>query len=384
MSAASGLHSLYMLSDATSRSISPENPTGEKAMGARATIADGSAGRAARNLGEGWKVNPFVVINPGSTWTLGEGSGSGVIKHIWMTLGGATDYRSAILRIYWDDEATPSVEVPVGDFFASGWGKGNEPIINSAAVAVNPGSGFNAFWPMPFRRKFRATLENRSDKRLVAFYTLDYSLERVPRDAAYFHAQFRLANRLKAGDVFTILDGVKGTGQYVGTYLGHGAFSPGWWGEGEVKFYIDGDADHPTINGTGEEDYFLGSYDYDKVNASGKRHETAFSSLYSGFYPVRDIDWQTEYFRAGAERRNGEYRWHIVDPIRFKDGLRVTIQNLGWTGAKQTAVVGNGTYLPLADYLASVAFWYQTEPHAPFPLLPSDRELALPPLAAPQ
>lgn len=375
---------IYMLVPGVSRSISPENLTGEKGMGARATIETGTAGPAARNLGQGWKVNPYINIKAGDTFVLGEAAGPGVIKHIWMTLGGAAEYRSAILRFYWDDETTPSVEAPAGDFFAAGWGRGKEPLINSAMVAVNPGSGFNSFWPMPFRGKFRATIENRSKLPLRIYYQIDYSLEQVPHDAGYFHAQFRLSNRLEAKQVHTILDGVSGRGQYVGTYLGHGAFSPGWWGEGEVKFYIDGDKEFPTIAGTGEEDYFLGSYDYFRRDASGKRFEQAFSTLYSGFYPVAPIDLSTEYFKENSERRNGEYRWHIQDPIKFSSDLRVTIQSLGWEGANIGSISGKGTYLPQEDYLASVAYWYQAEPHAPFPQLPDDAHLAIPPLKGAQ
>ncbi|MDP3737342.1 MAG: DUF2961 domain-containing protein [Hyphomonadaceae bacterium] len=374
-----GVQSLFLLSGAQSRSISPENLTGAKGMGGRTTLENGSAKAAAQNLGLGWKVNPYVQIAPGSTFVMGETDGPGIINHIWMTLGGTAEYRSAILRIYWDGETTPSVEAPVGDFFASGWGKGNEPLIDSSVVAVNPGSGFNSYWQMPFRKKFRMTMENRSAKPLTIYYQIDYSLQAVPANAAYFHAQFRMVDRLKAKNVYTILDGVKGEGHYVGTYLGHGAFSPGWWGEGEIKFYLDGDTDFPTINGTGEEDYFLGSYIYVKRDAKGVPHEINYSTAYAGFYAVKPVDWATEYFKPDFERRNGQYRWHIMDPVRFGEDLKVTIQSIGWDGATNEKILGNGTYLPLEDYLASVAFWYQAEPHAPFPALPVDQAMQLAP-----
>jgi len=374
-----GVQSLFLLSDAQSRSISPENLTGAKGMGGRTELKDGSAKAAAQALGLGWKVNPYIQIAPGSTFTMGESDGPGVINHIWMTLGGTAEYRSAILRIYWDDEAAPSVEAPVGDFFASGWGKGNEPAIDSSVVAVTSGSGFNSFWQMPFRKKFRVTMENRSSKPLTIYYQIDYSLASVPANAAYFHAQFRMVDRLKAKDVYTILDGVTGEGHYVGTYLGHAAFSPGWWGEGEIKFYLDGDTDFPTINGTGEEDYFLGSYSYAKRDAKGVPHETSYSTAYAGFYGVKPVDWMTEYFKPDSERRSGQYRWHVMDPVRFRHDLRVTIQSIGWVGATNEKVIGDRIYLPLEDYLASVAFWYQAEPHAPFPALPSDQAMQLAP-----
>lgn len=369
---------VFMISNAQSRSISPENLTGGKGMAARTGVKEGSAGYAARELGIGWKVNPYMDIAPGETLKLGEAAGPGVIEHIWMTLGGGADYRSAILRIYWDGEASPSVESPVGDFFASGWGRGNEPLINSAVVAVNPGSGFNSFWQMPFRKTFRATLENRSQSRLRVYYSINYALQPVAKNAGYFHAQFRQVDRMKAKEVYTLLDGVQGRGQYVGTYLSHGAYGAGWWGEGEVKFYLDGDVEFPTIASTGEEDYFLGSYDFIKRDASGARRETNFSGLYSGFYALKPVGFaDPEYFQEGVERRVGEYRWHLRDPIRFSRNLKVTIQNLGWEGAKPGAVIGNGAYRALEDYLASVAYWYQAEPHAVFPALPSEEALKL-------
>jgi len=371
---ASSMDSIYLLNSAKSHSIGPENPTGEKGQGSKADLSTGSASHAAKDLGLGWKVNPYLNVPPGSTVALAQFKGEGMINHIWMTLGGKADYRSAILRIYWDDEKSASVESPVGDFFGAGWGRKSEPKINSAAIAVNSGSGFNSFWPMPFRKSFRMTLENRSSMPLVIYYEVSFAESPVPARAAFFHAQFRLIDRLQVGTVYTIVDGIHGQGQYVGTSLSHGARSPGWWGEGEVKFYIDGDSSNPTINGTGEEDYFLGSYGYMRPagqlpNGNPKPREENFSSLYSGFYSVVPLEQSDPAYWSGAERRIGEYRWHIVDPIRFDRDLRVTIQGLGWK------MDGTFTYLPLQDSYASVAYWYQVEPHAPFPTLPGDAEI---------
>lgn len=370
-----GIGELYRLSDAVSRSISPENLTGEKGQGSRTPVERGSASDAAKDLGTGWKVNPYVIVFPGNKLTLGEASGPGVINHIWMTLGDP-NYRSSILRIYWDDETTPSVETPVGDFFAAGFGRDAAPVIDSAVVAVNSGSGLNSFWQMPFRKKFRIEIENRGKTPVPIYYQIDYALQPVPRDAAYFHAQFRMVDRLQPKAVYTLLDGVKGQGHYVGTYLTHSAFSPGWWGEGEVKFYLDGDTDYPTINTTGEEDYFLGSYGFRRPDAQKKLQEVDFSSAYSGFHVFNKTDMWTEYYLEGRERRIGEYRWHVMDPVRFKSDLKVTIQALGWQYPPLR-------YLPLKDGFSSVAYWYQAEPHAPFPALPSDAALAWKPLQQP-
>jgi hypothetical protein len=345
------LSNLYRLSDAKSRSISPENPTGEKGKGGMAT--QGTGANAARDLGQGWKVSPSVAIEPGVTYTVAEINGAGTIQHIWMTPTG--NWRLSILRIYWDDEKEPSVEVPVGDFFAMGWGKYAR--ISSLAVCVNPGSGFNTYWPMPFRQKARITMENLDAKPMKLYFQVDYTQGPVPRDAAYFHAQFRRTNPLPAKQVFTIADGIQGRGQFVGTYMAWGVHNNGWWGEGEIKFYMDGDSEFPTINGTGTEDYFNGAYDFE---VNGKYEE--FTSPYSGLPQVIRPDGLYQ-----SQERFGLYRWHIVDPVRFDHDLRVTIQDLGWQSG--------GRYLPLTDDISSTAFWYQTEPHAAFPKLPGPDQL---------
>ncbi len=350
---ANGLSNIFRTSDAKSFSISPENFTGEKGKGGMAT--EGVASAAARDLGRGWKVNPFVVIEPGKTFTLGEITGAGSVQHIWMTPTG--NWRFSIIRMYWDDETEPSVEVPVGDFFAMGWGK--YAPITSLAICVNPGSAFNSYWPMPFRRKAKFTMENLDARPMRVYYQIDFTRTQIPTDAAYFHAQFRRVNPLPYKDVYTILDKVKGKGQYVGTYMAWGVKNNGWWGEGEIKFYMDGDKEFPTINGTGTEDYFNGSYNFE--NQEKKQYEP-FSSPYSGLIQVIKPDglYQTQ-------QRFGLYRWHIPDPVRFDSDLRVTIHALGWRNDRR--------YLPLTDDISSVAYWYQMEPHAPFPKLPSKDEL---------
>jgi hypothetical protein len=342
---------LYRLSKAKTLSISPENLTGAKGKGGMAT--EGSASQAARDLGQGWKVNPFITIAAGQTFTLGSIEGAGEIQHIWMTPTG--NWRLSILRLYWDGEKSPSVEVPVGDFFAMGWGKYSK--ISSLAVCVNPGSAFNSYWAMPFRRAAKITLENLDDKPMRIYYQIDYTQAPVPSDAAYFHAQFRRVNPLPYKDVYKILDGVRGKGQYVGTYLAWGVHNNGWWGEGEVKFFIDGDQQFPTINGTGTEDYFNGSYNFENKEAG--KYEP-FTSPYSGLVQVLEPDGLYQ-----SQQRFGLYRWHIPDPVRFESDLSVTIQALGWQSGRR--------YLPLMDDISSVAFWYQTEPHTAFPALP-DRD----------
>ncbi len=354
------MDNLFMTSDAKSRSISPENFNGEKGKGGMATTGTGAG--ASRDLGKGWKVSPSVVIKAHTTFTVAEITGSGAIKHIWMTPTG--NWRYSILRFYWDDETTPSVEVPVGDFFGMGWGQYSH--LNSLAVCVNPGSGFNCYWTMPFRKKCRITMENIDEHDMVLYYQVDYTLTDVPKDAAYFHAQFRRTNPLPYKQDYVLVDSIVGKGQYVGTYLAYGAHNNGWWGEGEIKFFMDDDKDNPTINGTGTEDYFCGAYDFDtrKRNAAGveETNYTEFSTAYTGLPQVIKGDGH-----YGIAQRFGMYRWHITDPIRFDKNLKVTIQALGWRS--------EGRYLPLQDDIASVVYWYQLEPHNHFPALPDKDHL---------
>ncbi len=341
------ISNLYLTSQAQSRSICPENFTGEKGKAAMAT--EGTGKNAAGDLGQGWKVSPSVHIPPGTTFTLAEIEGPGAIQHIWMTPTG--NWRTSIIRFYWDGESEPSIECPVGDFFACGWGKYCQ--VTSLAVCVNPGSAFNCYWPMPFRRKAKITMENTAEKQMTLYYQIDYALGQVPAEAAYLHAQFRRENPLKSKGLYTILDGVEGRGHYVGTYMAWEVRSPGWWGEGEIKFYIDGDREFPTICGTGTEDYFCGSYNFE--NRETKKYQV-FCTPYTGLAQVLPPD---EIYKPG--QRFGLYRWHIADPIRFEKDLRVTIQALGWQQG--------GRYLQLEDDIASVAFWYQQEPHRKFPPL---------------
>ncbi len=352
------LGNLSRLSHAQTRSISPENFTGEK--GKAGMSIDGPALKAARDLGQGWKVSPYVRIKPGETFTLADVQGMGAIQHIWMTPAGA--WRFAILRFYWDGEKEPSIETPLGDFYACGWGRFAQ--VSSLAVCVNPGSGLNSYWQMPFRKSFKVTLENIAEDMFTIYYQIDYTLTEVPQDAAYLHAQFRRVNPLPYKEVYTLLDGVKGWGHYVGTYMAWGVNNNNWWGEGEIKFYIDGDSKFPTICGTGTEDYFCGSYDFDTRRPDGTVQYTEFTTPYAGLPQVIRGDGHYD-----IQQRFGLYRWHIMDPIRFEKDLRVTIQALGWRSG--------GRYLPLQDDIASVAYWYQAEPHAAFPKLPSKDALEI-------
>jgi len=348
---------LSRLSDAVTRSISPENFTGEKGKGGMAT--EGTGAKAARDLGQGWKISPSVHVQPGETFEMADIQGQGAIQQIWLTPTG--HWRFSILRIYWDDSETPAVECPVGDFFACGWQRYAQ--VSSLAVCVNPGSAFNCYWEMPFRKRARITLTNIAEDPMTLYFQVNYTLTDVPEDCAYFHAQFRRTNPLPYKDVYTILDGVEGKGHYVGTYMAWQVNNTQWWGEGEIKFYMDGDTDFATIVGTGTEDYFCGSYNFDLSFVKGLDREgyTEFTTPYAGLPQVIKPDGLYD-----SQQRFGMYRWHIPDPIRFEEDLRVTIQALGW----RTRTSEGRRYLPMQDDIASVAFWYQTLPTSPFPELP--------------
>lgn len=355
------LGTLPLLSNAVSRSISAENMTGAKGEGGKAT--EGTGLSAARNLGKGWKVSPCIEIAPGDTVTIADIEGPGQIQMIWMTgyVG-----RDLILRFYWDNQEMPSVECPQADFFACGWFDNAQSVTNgqfkqlcSQMICVNPNRGMSCYWPMPFKKHCKLTVENRGESPRFLFYQISYTLTEVPEDIGYFHAQYRQARPLAAMTDYTIVDGITGKGQYVGTALSVGLNGNGrWWGEGEVKFFFDGDKKYPTICGTGTEDYFLGAYDWD---VEGK-YQT-YNSPYAGMFYVNEPDGT-----YNSQQRFSMYRWHVIDPVRFENDLKVTIQDLGW--------FRDGRYMPRQDDFSSVAYWYQTLPTPPtFPKLPDVDEL---------
>jgi len=344
-----GLGMLPVMVEAESRQVSPENPTGEKGMGARATPNPSDPNlpfsAASADLGQGWKVNPFCKPKVGETLVIMDVEGPGVIEHIWIATEAnwVNNGRGCVLRFYWDHEDSPSIEVPLTDFFAVG----NDRFapVNSLPVIVSPTATLNCYWPMPFRRHARVTFTNELSRTLnILAYQIDFLKTEVPEQVGYFHAQWRRATTQRSSPVHTILDGVRGKGRYVGTFLAWAQLSEGWFGEGEVKFYLDGDSEFPTICGTGTEDYFGGSYGFPEV----------YSTAYTGNTLKRE--------EGNGPRKWSLYRWHIMDPVSFRRDLRVDVQALGWWP--------NNRYQPLADDIASVAYWYQSEPHAPFPKFP--------------
>lgn len=360
------LENIAKFKKATTRLITAENVYGLKGAGGKAipfgdqgekvdqiaqlSGADDYSSKAARELGQKWKVRPSLMLAAGAETTLMDVACSGAITHIWFTYD-AKYARDLIFRCYWDGEEKPSVESPAGDFFCAPFCKSIR--VASVPINVNPTNGLNCYLPMPFRSHARITIENRNPAEVNFYYAISFEERDVAPDEAYFHAQFRRQNPT-SGDDYVILDGVKGRGQYIGTSLGWQQNSEGWWGEGEVKMFIDGDDEFPTYIGTGTEDYFGGAWCF-----NGN-----YSSPFLGYQDLSNALDSRETNRVG--NRHAMYRFHIADPIRFEKDLRVTIQTLGWRS--------EGRYLKLRDDICSVAYWYQSEPHAAFPTCPTRDE----------
>jgi hypothetical protein len=339
---------IWRLEQGVTRSVSPENFSGAPGAGGMATTGTGAG--AARELGQGWKVSPSIDLPAGVTATLADVAGPAVIRHLWLTTDRGS-LRALVLRMYWDAEPEPSVEVPLGDFFCNGWD--DLALVGSEMIVVAPAGGLNSYWPMPFRRHARITLENRGGHGVPVYYQITYSEQDLPASTGYLHATFRRSAPLGAPAVHTIVREIRGQGHYVGTYLAIEPGAAGWWGEGELKFFLDGDGEFPTICGTGTEDYFGGAWNFD-VNGRYFPYSTAFLGLVQVLPPEQIYQ---------PDQRFGAYRWHVPDPIRFERDLRVSVQALGWRSL--------GRYRPLENAdIATTALWYQTEPHVPHDPLP--------------
>lgn len=346
------LENLGRLDQYKSYSICPENPGGEHGQACRAE--SGTGAYFSRKLGKGFKMSPSVEIKSGEACVLGEIQGGGEINHIWMTCPVGA-WRDLILECFWDGEETPSVQVPAGDFFCNGW---CEPsLVNSLPIVAAPRGGFNSYWTMPFRKSARLVLKNLYHKDCIVYYQIDYAKGGSEEKNAYFHAQFRRTNPTHNRIPHTILDGVKGTGYYVGTYLAWQSNSCDWWGEGEVKFYLEGDEEYPSICSTGTEDYFGGAYNFEQPLGT----YCVYSTPYLGLSQVISPDGMYQ-----SQQRFGMYRWHIQDRIRFDEKIKVTVQPLGVRCSSQ--------YMCLQEDIASTACWYQTEPHKAFPALPTEEQ----------
>lgn len=382
------MNELYRLKEGETRSISPENLTGAKGAGGMAET--GIAIRSSLNggLGKGWKVNPCIRMTPGQTVTIADIKDSGVINHIWMTLNYKFN-RSLILRMYWDESEDPSVQVPIGDFFCNGYKEIN--LVNSANITVAPANGLNSYFPMPFRKGAKITVENVSDKTFLFFYQISYTLKEVEEDARYFHASFKRFNPTKLKEPTPLLDKVKGEGHFVGMYLAWKTNNRKWWGEGEIKFYIDKD-EYPTICGTGTEDYFGGAWNFEYP----KGRHCDYTSPYLGFSQANRRRkftrlghfWHKNISKRGIYWKGARfnmYRWHNLDPIIFKEDFKIEVMDMGIGYSTKEIRKKNqdaGAYDDLKGWriiakyigyraqqsdIAATSYWYQTMPSQALP-----------------
>ena len=365
------LTSITKLTTGKTRLFSAENVYGEKGKGGMAKVEatpqpetvkigqiwDGP-NLCSRDLGQKWKVRPCITLPSGSTTTIMDTSGPGRITHIWITVDQKA-FRDIIIRMYWDGEDMPSVESPLGDFFCCGFSKALK--IAAIPINVNPTGGLNCYFPMPFRKYAKITVENRAPKDQGGFfYAISMDEDVVGPDEAYFHAKFRRENPLAYMFDYLIVDGIEGKGHYVGTQMCWQQNNSGWWGEGEFKAFIDGDKEFPSYCGTGTEDYFGGAWCYyDNYSAPFMGYQDMMNAGYYGEDKKRPPN--------ELGNRHSMYRFHIMDPIRFEKDFMATMQAIGWRS--------EGRYLPLCDDIASVAYWYQAEPHKKFECLGSRDDL---------
>ena len=323
---------LYRIKNRQSFGFSAENPTGQKNGGTKGKDCE--------------KLRPCIQIAPGETVTLCDTDGPGMITHIWFT--GYVGH-SFVMRIYWENEEFPSVEAPISAFFGCAYDEnfkdrdGNYIVLNSAKILTAPGRGFNSYWEMPFEKHCRITMENRSKKEETLYYMISGWYGEIPQDAGYFHAAYRQEHPVTKGRAYTIIDGIEGRGCFAGLTLATGMNGNNTcWVEGEAKMYIDEDQ-YPSMNYTGTEDYFCGSYGFGN-DIILNRYQT-FSGMYTGLFAIMGDN--REFYNG--QQRFLLYRFHEKDPVYFSKNFKMTIDNLGWTG-------------PRYDDYTSVAYWYLEKP----------------------
>jgi hypothetical protein len=326
-----------------SRSICFENPTG----------APGEGGKAASKLGVGRKGAPSITLKAGQEVQLCDIEGPGTIRHIWMT-GPRTpaSLRSVVIRAWWDGQEHPSIECPIGDFM--GFAHGKVMPYFSAVHSLGRNAGMNIWLPMPFAKKARLTLTNEGKANVALFYQIDYTIkDNHPSDVGRLHVLFRRENPTTEKQDFEMLPKRTGKGRYIGALLGIRNLHPGqWWGEGEIKIFMDGDTEFPTIVGTGSEDYVGLSYGMQQT-----------PHLYNGCcLCLNSTDWSREDLDKNKENANfiSMYRWHLPDPIYWEKEVRITIQQIAWQkGLAETQ-----------DDWSTATFWYEPVPSAALPALP--------------
>lgn len=348
------LDDLYKQSGVVTRMISAENPTGEKGKACldEPNPDDPRLFWSKNSLGKGYKVCPFITLEANSKIDIANVRGSGVIRQIFLT-SDREKFSELVIRIYWDDEKEPSVECPLGMFFCMGHDRFPH-LVSSMPVTVAPHRGCNCYWRMPYKKGFRIEIENEGDtKTWILAYKVIFTEEEV-NDVAYFHATYRHTLTTPENPTHIILDDVNGEGLYVGTYLAWTELHERWWGEGEVKFYIDDDKEYPSICDNGTEDYFGGAWNFGGYGIVKDSKEIVFQSPYLGLSLAHVEDDCPKHFSM--------HRFHIEDPIGFKKNIKVTVDTIGW---KEDF----SKYEHHDEDVKSVAFFYQKEPHKPYKTL---------------
>ncbi len=349
-----GLWSLHVRCSADDVLGNLATPQDGRSMRATSTFREGARGEydpAAPPKGDRDEKSNYdnFRVAPGATNVLMDVNGPGIITHMWLTFlgpepqewakAGSATHQEMLLRIYWDGSKRPGVEAPVGDFFANCFGRRDEVV--SLPVIVDHGNAYNCFWRMPFRKSARIEIVNQSDKPInLLYYNIDWiKKDRVPKDTPYFFAQYRQEYPVQGGQDYVLLD-TKGKGHYVGTVLAVRTRSPAWFGEGDEKIYIDGEA-KPSIWGTGTEDYFLSAWGLKKT-----------------LTPYFGVPYFDQWGIVGGH--TSAYRWHLNDPIVFQKGIRVTFEHFGWISPDENPKHETTSWNEREDDYSSVAFWYQT------------------------
>lgn len=340
-----------------SRSISFENPTG----------APGAGGTAVNSqIGKGRKGAPNKLIEPTETVVLCDIQEKGTIRHIWMTgewinfpwlkvrnMTRSKLLRSIVIRAYWDDQQHPSIECPLGDFMGLAHAK-IVPFQNSVH-SIGENGALNIWLPMPFNKNARITLTNESDVSFTLFYQIDYTINDQHQDnVGRLHVNFSRENPTTPKVDFEILPKREGKGRFIGAVLGIRTLHPGWWGEGEIKFYMDGDTEYPTICGTGSEDWIALSYEMQQTPYQYHGCNLRFISDST----TMALDLKTNQMKEMNREYITMYRWHLPDPIYWKKDCRVTIQQIGCC------------YYERKDDWSTATFWYEPVPSAPLPEMP--------------
>jgi hypothetical protein len=350
----------YLNNNLRSRSISFENPSGQP----------GEGGKAASEIGIGRKGAPRKSIKPKEEVILFDIKHSGTIRHIWLTgewsnpswlkdhrIERAELLRSIVIRAYWDGQEYPSIECPLGDFM--GLAHSKITAYESSVHSIGKNGALNIWLPMPFAQNAKITLTNESDIEFLLYYQIDYTIgDNFNNDFGRLHVCFRRENPTTIKDDFEIMPKREGKGRFIGAVLGVRTLHPGWWGEGEVKFYMDGDKEFPTICGTGTEDWIGLSYGIQQVTCQFQGCNLNFKSDSTSkaydYVTKKMVEMKTEYISM--------YRWYISDPIYWNTDCRVTIQQIGCC------------YYERKDDWSAAAFWYEPIPSAPLPEMPSVEE----------